>query len=73
MLHTVSLVLNSTFDIVGDVTGTSDETSNDLLLAQMLQLEFDKENDAYVKSLEKTYNGTSKGMLLCNRVWKLII
>lgn len=36
-------------------------TTNDLLLAQMLQLEFDKENDEYVKSLEKNYNGTSKG------------
>ena len=42
-------------------TDGSDDTANDLLLAQMLQLEFDKENDAYVKSLEKTYNGTSKG------------
>ena len=39
-------------------------TTNDLLLAQMLQLEFDKENDEYVKSLEKNYNGTSKG--ICN-------
>lgn len=37
-----------------------DETANDLLLAKMLQLEFDKENDEYVKSLEKTYNGTNK-------------
>ncbi|XP_066935800.1 serine/threonine-protein kinase RIO3-like [Clytia hemisphaerica] len=41
-------------------TNGSDDTANDLLLAQMLQLEFNKENDAYVKSLEKTYNGTSK-------------
>jgi len=41
-------------------TDGSDDTANDLLLAQMLQLEFNKENDAYVKSLEKTYNGTSK-------------
>ena len=40
---------------------TAADTANDMLLAQMLQLEFDKENDGYVKSLEKTYNGTSKG------------
>ena len=41
--------------------GDSTETDNDLLLAQMLQLEFDRENDNYVKSMEKNYNGTSKG------------
>lgn len=40
-----------------------DGTENDLLLAQMLQLEFDKENDEYVKAIEKQQKGDSKGWL----------
>lgn len=42
---------------------TVDGTENDLLLAQMLQLEFDKENDEYVKAIEKQQKGDSKGWL----------
>ena len=37
------------------------DTTDDLLLAQMLQAEFDRENDSYVKIQEKHVNGTSKG------------
>lgn len=37
-----------------------DGTENDDLLAQMLQLEFDRENDDFVKSAENLQNGTSK-------------
>jgi len=40
--------------------GSAAGTDNDLLLAQMLQLDFDRENDEHIKSLEKQYNGTSK-------------
>ena len=47
---------------VGILTG-NDET-NDLLLAQMLQLEFDKEYDDFVKSKEKVFNQNSNGVLL---------
>jgi len=41
--------------------GTSPDTENDFLLAQMLQLEYDKENDRSIDSMEKRYNGESKG------------
>lgn len=34
------------------------------MLAQMLQNEFDKENDHYVNICEQKYNGNSKGMQL---------
>lgn len=40
-----------------------DGTENDLLLAQMLQLEFDKENDEYVKAIERQQKGDSKGLV----------
>ena len=40
----------------------SDDVENDLLLAQLLQSEFDKENDHYVTIREQKYNGNSKGM-----------
>lgn len=43
-----------------DVLGEDGET-NDLLLAQMLQLEFDKEYDGFVKSKEKVFNQNSNG------------
>lgn len=36
-------------------------TTNDMLLAQMLQYEFDREYDQQVKREEKQYNGNSKG------------
>lgn len=35
-------------------------TTDDLLLAKMLQQEFDQENDQYIKSMEKNYNKSSK-------------
>ena len=41
---------------------SSPDTENDFLLAQMLQLEYDKENDRSVDSMERRYNGESKGM-----------
>lgn len=46
-----------------DVTAENDE-SNDLLLAQMLQLEFDKEYDDFVKSKEKVFNQNSNGIYI---------
>ncbi|XP_065651499.1 serine/threonine-protein kinase RIO3 [Hydra vulgaris] len=42
------------------VNSNDNDTDNDLLLAQILQLEFDRENDMFIKSIEKQYNGTSK-------------
>lgn len=35
-------------------------TDNDLLLARLLQMEYDKENDQHIRSLEKNYNGSNK-------------
>lgn len=40
--------------------GTSPDTENDFLLAQMIQLEYDKEYDRTIDSMEKRYNGESK-------------
>lgn len=47
-------------EFVAKETSSNEATTNDLLLAQMLQLEFDRENDEFVKKLETIYNGTSK-------------
>lgn len=38
-----------------------DITTNDMLLAQMLQYEFDREYDQQVEREERQYNGNSKG------------
>lgn len=38
-----------------------DPTQNDLLLAQMLQHEFDKENDKMLHKEEEKFNGNSRG------------
>ena len=43
--------------------GTSPDTENDFLLAQMIQLEYDKEYDRSIDSMEKRYNGESKGIV----------
>lgn len=37
------------------------DTSDDQLLARMLQLEFDREHDLLLQAEEKQYNGDSKG------------
>lgn len=37
------------------------DTSSDLMLAQMLQMEFDREYDAQLRREEKKFNGDSKG------------
>ncbi|XP_033123355.1 serine/threonine-protein kinase RIO3-like [Anneissia japonica] len=42
------------------------DTSNDLLLAQMLQLEFDKEHDLMLTKEERHYNKDSKVQILFN-------
>lgn len=39
----------------------SEETSDDLMLAQMLQYEFDREYDQQLNREEKLFNGNSKG------------
>ena len=38
------------------------DTSNDTLLAQMMQREFDKEHDEKLKREENQFNGNSKGI-----------
>lgn len=37
------------------------DTSSDLMLAQMLQMEFDREFDTQLRREEKKFNGESKG------------
>lgn len=43
-----------------------DITTNDMLLAQMLQYEFDREYDQQVEREERQYNGNSKGTYALN-------
>lgn len=45
------------------VSGENVDTSSDLMLAQMLQMEFDREYDAQLRREEKKFNGDSKGTL----------
>ena len=40
---------------------TNPHTDSDVLLAQMLQLEFDREHDQRIKAEEKHYNKHNKG------------
>ncbi|XP_068046791.1 LOW QUALITY PROTEIN: serine/threonine-protein kinase RIO3 [Anomalospiza imberbis] len=42
------------------ITGENIDTSSDLMLAQMLQMEFDREYDAQLRREEKKINGDSK-------------
>lgn len=44
------------------ITGENVDTSSDLMLAQMLQMEFDREYDAQLRREEKKFNGDSKGI-----------
>lgn len=46
------------------ISGENIDTSSDLMLAQMLQMEFDREYDAQLRREEKKFNGDSKGTLL---------
>lgn len=45
------------------LTGENTDTSSDLMLAQMLQMEFDREYDAQLRREEKKFNGDSKGTM----------
>ena len=49
---------------IESITTDSSDTGDDLLLAQMLQLEFDREHDLLVSAQEKHHNKNSKSMLL---------
>ncbi|XP_061453054.1 serine/threonine-protein kinase RIO3 isoform X1 [Rhineura floridana] len=42
------------------ISGDNIDTSSDLMLAQMLQMEFDREYDAQLRREEKKFNGDSK-------------
>ena len=59
------------FNISGILSGNDED--NDLLLAQMLQLEFDKEYDDFVKSKEKVFNQNSNGMDVLFAVYLFVL
>ena len=42
-------------------TGDEQETSSDVALARMLQMQYDKEHNQIIKARESKYNGTNKG------------
>ncbi len=49
-------------DQFADAEVEGDETSNDFMLAQMLQRQFNEEHDKQLKREEAKYNGPSKGV-----------
>ncbi|XP_064652850.1 serine/threonine-protein kinase RIO3-like [Lineus longissimus] len=53
-------IVNPEADLSEFLTSDAHETSDDLLLAQMLQHQFDKEHDDMLKIEEEKYNGKSK-------------
>lgn len=55
----MSFVLFSDLDLANIQQDT--DTSSDLMLAQMLQMEFDREFDTQLRREEKKFNGESKG------------
>lgn len=46
-----------------------EDTSEDLILAQVLQYEFDREYDQQLNREERHYNGNSKGRFLLEMSW----
>lgn len=46
------------------------DTSSDLMLAQMLQMQFDREFDDQLRREEKKFNGDSKGKNLVEARWR---
>lgn len=49
------------------------DTSSDLMLAQMLQMEFDREFDTQLRREEKKFNGESKGKVLQIHYWSMLV
>lgn len=50
-------------EILAAASENSAETTDDWLLAQMLQQEFDREHDQALKIEEKKFNGNNKGSI----------
>ena len=49
-------------DLSQFMTSDDQSTANDLLLAQMMQHEFDREHDKEIKIKENKFNSQSKGL-----------
>lgn len=49
--------------------GKVEDTSEDLILAQVLQYEYDREYDQQLNREERHYNGNSKGRCLLEISW----
>ena len=58
---TSELVASDSPAVLSHLSDGAPDTANDLLLAQMLQLEFDREHDSQVKAEERHMNKRSKG------------
>lgn len=52
-----------TFQEILAAASENSETTDDWLLAQMLQQEFDREHDQTLKMEEKKFNGNNKGSI----------
>ncbi len=57
-MHLLAIIFSTGLDLT---CAPEAETSSDLILAQMLQMEFDREFDTQLRREEKKFNGDSKG------------
>ncbi|MGH0152823.1 UNVERIFIED_CONTAM: hypothetical protein FKN15_023690 [Acipenser sinensis] len=55
------------------ITGDNIDTASDLMLAKMMQMEFDREFDMQLCREEKKLNGESKGVLSCFYVLPIFV
>lgn len=62
---TNSLLTDSTENAMASfISKPEGNCDSDMMIARMLQMQFDKEHDEGVKRTEAKYNGTSKGMVI---------
>jgi hypothetical protein len=63
--YTKSLLSDSDITGIGaaSLLESTEGCDSDLMIARMLQMQFDKEHDETLKRTEAKYNGTSKGIL----------
>lgn len=59
---TKSPVLDPMENAMASFNSDPEDRDSDVMIARMLQMQFDKEHDEVVKRNEAKYNGTSKGI-----------
>lgn len=55
-------------DLIASLEANPDQdTSSDVALARMLQMQYDKEHNQIIQAQEKKYNGTNKGKIIASQ------